>query len=54
MPSVYEVITTRIVDKLEAGTVPSHKPWNVETGAPRNLVSGKPVPSAVPKGEGAQ
>jgi antirestriction protein ArdC len=42
MPSVYEVITARIVDKLEAGTVPWHKPWNVETGAPRNIVSGKP------------
>jgi antirestriction protein ArdC len=42
MPSVYEVITARIVDKLESGTVPWHKPWNVETGAPRNLKSGRP------------
>ena len=42
MASVYEVITARIVDKLEAGTVPWHRPWSVETGAPRNLTSGKP------------
>ena len=42
MPSVYEIITARIVDKLEAGTVPWHKPWNIETGAPRNLTSGRP------------
>ena len=42
MPTVYEVITARIVDKLKAGTVPWHKPWNVETGAPRNLKSGRP------------
>jgi len=42
MPTVYEVITARIVEKLEAGTVPWHKPWNVETGAPRNLTSGRP------------
>jgi len=41
MPTVYEVITARIVDKLEAGTVPWHKPWNVEAGAPRNLTSGR-------------
>jgi antirestriction protein ArdC len=42
MPTVYEVITSRIVDKLEAGTVPWHKPWSVETGAPRNLTSRRP------------
>ena len=42
MPSVYEAITARSVDKLESGTVPWHKPWNVETGAPRNLKSGRP------------
>ncbi len=36
MPSVYEVITARIVEKLEAGTVPWHKPWSAETGTPRN------------------
>ena len=33
----YDVITARIVEKLEQGTVPWRKPWNVETGAPRNI-----------------
>ena len=42
MPSVCEVITARIVDKLEAGTVPWHKPRNAETGAPLNLARGHP------------
>ena len=39
--SVYEIVTERILEKLEAGTVPWHKPWNAASGAPRNLVSGK-------------
>ncbi len=38
--SVYEIITERILEKLEAGTVPWHKPW-AAGGAPRNLISGK-------------
>jgi antirestriction protein ArdC len=38
--SVYEIVTERILEKLEAGTVPWHKPWSAG-GAPRNLVSGK-------------
>jgi antirestriction protein ArdC len=42
MPTEYEVITAKIVEKLEVGTVPWHKSWNVETGAPRNLTSGRP------------
>ena len=37
---VYSVITERIIEKLEAGTVPWHKPWR-SIGAPRNLVSKK-------------
>lgn len=37
---VYSVITERIIEKLEAGTVPWHKPWR-SIGAPRNLVSRK-------------
>src|SRR5208283_469059 len=41
MTSVYEVITARIVERLEAGTVPWHKPCSVETGTPRNLTSGR-------------
>jgi antirestriction protein ArdC len=38
----YERITERIVALLEQGTVPWHKPWKVNTGLPRNLVSKKP------------
>src|SRR5215471_7390960 len=37
---VYSVITERIIEKLEAGTIPWHKPWR-SIGAPRNLVSKK-------------
>ncbi len=38
---VYERITARILQQLEEGTVPWHKPWKGgETGHPRNLVSG--------------
>jgi len=39
--NVYEIITERIMEKLEAGTVPWHKPWTAAGGAPSNLVSGK-------------
>jgi antirestriction protein ArdC len=37
---VYHVITERIIEKLEAGCVPWHKPWR-SIGAPRYLVSKK-------------
>src|SRR5215831_9796276 len=37
---VYSVITERIIEKLESGTVPWHKPWR-SIGAPPNLVSKK-------------
>jgi antirestriction protein ArdC len=37
----YERITERITDLLSQGTVPWHKPWQVKTGLPRNLVSKK-------------
>ena len=40
MSKVYQVITDRIVQLLEAGTVPWHKPWKTE-GAPKNVVSRK-------------
>lgn len=39
---VYDIITKRITDLLESGTVPWHKPWNVKTSLPRNIVSKKP------------
>jgi antirestriction protein ArdC len=41
-PNVYEQITERIVAMLEKGTVPWRKPWKVQTGLPRNLISKKP------------
>ncbi len=37
---VYEVITSRIIEKLEAGTVPWHKPWTGD-GMPKNLITKK-------------
>ena len=37
---VFQIITERIIEKLESGTVPWHKPWR-SIGAPRNLVSKK-------------
>lgn len=37
----YAIITERIIAKLEAGTVPWHKPWSGPEGMPANLVSGK-------------
>ena len=39
MPTVYEIVTQTIIEKLEAGEVPWRRPW--VTSAPKNLVSGK-------------
>jgi len=39
--NVYEVVNNRILDLLEAGTVPWRKPWNAQSGYPKNLVSNK-------------
>ena len=43
MPNVYEVITGRIIQQLESGTAPWHKPWKArgKSCLPRNLVSGR-------------
>lgn len=38
--NVYEIITQRIIDSLEAGVVPWRTPW--KSVAPRNLISKKP------------
>ena len=38
---VYQVVTDRIIQLLEAGTVPWRKPWKGGDQAPRNLVSRK-------------
>ena len=41
MSKAYEVITDRVIEKLEAGTVPWCKPWHGSAGMPKNLVSKK-------------
>lgn len=38
---VYQVITDKIVELLDAGTAPWHKPWNSETGMPLSMSTGK-------------
>ncbi len=42
MATVYDLITDRIIEKLQQGTVPWQKPWNGAAGLPRNLSSQKP------------
>jgi len=39
MNKVYQLITDRIIEKLEAGTIPWKMPWSSD--APKNLISGK-------------
>ena len=39
MNQVYEIVTNKIIEKLEAGVVPWRKTWSSD--APKNLVSGK-------------
>jgi antirestriction protein ArdC len=39
--SVSDLITQIIIEKLEAGCVPWHRPWNSSADLPRNIVSGK-------------
>ena len=41
MCKVYDIINQRIIDLLEQGTIPWHKPWNASTNYPKNLVSKK-------------
>jgi len=41
LPNTYQVITDRIIAKLEEGIIPWRKPWNGESGIPRNLASKK-------------
>jgi antirestriction protein ArdC len=38
----YDRITERIIELLEQGTVPWHKPWKAKTAWPRNLLTKKP------------
>ncbi len=37
----FEIITDKIIEKLDSGVIPWRKPWK-NGGAPRNLVTGKP------------
>ena len=39
--NVYEMVNQRILELLEQETVPWRKPWNVEAGQPKNIVSKK-------------
>jgi len=39
MEKVYQVITDRILERLESGIVPWQRPWNAKTDWPKNLVS---------------
>ena len=41
MATVYEIITERILEQVEEGTVAWRKPWNGQAGMPKNLVSDK-------------
>lgn len=38
---VYQIITTRIINDLEKGTIPWRQPWT-ESGFPRNLITKRP------------
>jgi len=40
--NTYDRITDRIIDLLNHGTVPWHKPWKASTGLPRNRITRKP------------
>ena len=39
--TIYETITERVIELLEKGVIPWHKPWNGEHNAPRSLISKK-------------
>lgn len=39
--NVYERVTRGILERLQAGVAPWHKPWDPSHGRPRNLVSGR-------------
>jgi antirestriction protein ArdC len=39
---LYEVVTQKIIDRLEAGVIPWQKPWRNSGGMPRNLVTNRP------------
>ena len=42
MNKVYDIVTEKIIEQLEAGTIPWRKAWTGPNGMPMNLISGKP------------
>ena len=40
--NVYEIITARIIEQLEAGTIPWRKPWTGTSEGAYNRISKKP------------
>lgn len=41
MSKVYDIVTEKIIQNLERGTVPWRQPWRTKGGIPANLISGK-------------
>lgn len=39
--NVYEIVTKKVIEQLEKGVIPWHKPWK-GSSLPRNLITGKP------------
>ena len=39
---LYEVVTQKIIDRLEAGVVPWQMPWKTSIGMPQNLITKRP------------
>ena len=39
---LYEVITQKIIERLEEGVIPWQKPWRSAGGMPRNLITNRP------------
>ncbi len=37
---VYEIVTGKVIDQLEKGTIPWRQPWT-DAGVPKNLISGR-------------
>ncbi|MBJ6111297.1 DUF1738 domain-containing protein [Hymenobacter sp. BT523] len=40
-PDVYQIVTDRVIEALEAGQIVWRKPWHAAYGLPRNYVSGR-------------
>lgn len=42
MSTVYEEVTQSIIEQLEKGAIPWHKPWVADSSADKNVISQKP------------